>query len=209
MIDVPLLAPFEKSDWNAMESAFQHAPVLPFRQAWLHAPEEEFRGGEARLGWREGSFYVFARLQDDHIFTAATADQQRLWMLGDVMEIFLRDCAQEDYWELHVSPGGHRMQLHLPSAEAITRMRKREITLEDCLVAEPVFYPAARVVPGGWEVFAEVKTNPFAAGHRLLVSVSRYDYRDADTRPVLSSTSAHKVLNYHRQEEWQEVRLAG
>lgn len=182
-----------------MSAAFQHAPSLAFRQAWRAEAEADFRAGTARLGWRAGGFCVLASLDDGQIFTRATADHQRLWQLGDVLEVFLKDRTREDYWELHVAPTGHRLQLHFASAE--------QHDFDRSLVFEPVFFPRVRVRPGGWDVYAEAKTGPFTAGQELSVSVSRYDYRDAEAPPVLSSTSAHRKVNYHRLHEWAEIRL--
>jgi hypothetical protein len=45
------------------------------------------------------------------------------------------------------------------------------------------------------------------AGDRGLFSFSRSDYTRGRKKPVLSSTSPHKVLNFHRQEEWGEMRF--
>jgi len=205
-MDVPLLPPFDESDWTAACAAFENAPSLPFRQAWLEAPAPDFRGGEVRVGWNAEGLRVFARMEDGCVFTQATGDNQKLWQLGDVFEIFVRDMAGEEYLELHTAPTGHRLQLRFASDQVIGHLRDGHLEAEDLLVNEPLFRVKARTVPGGWEVQACVTA---ITGRILRASFSRYDYRDAETPPVLSSTSAHREINYHRQHEWAELRLAG
>lgn len=178
-------------------------------QAWRAQLEKNFRGAEVRVGWKEGAVLVFARLTDDCRFTGATDDNQRLWELGDVFEMFLKDAEKEEYFEFHVTPRGHRLQLRFPNRLALIKLRAREAKLADFVVEESIFDFRVRETPVGWEVYAELPTILFGwettEGHALLVSFSRYDYDDAGGTPILSSTSAHKELNYHRQEEWRRL----
>ncbi len=178
-------------------------------QAWLDGLEKNFRGTEVRVGWREGAVLVFARLTDDCRFTGATADNQPLWELGDVFELFVKDAEKEEYFEFHITPRGHRLQLKFPNRLALTKLRAKEARLSDFVVAEPIFHFQVRETPIGWEVYAELPDALFGwektEGHALLASFSRYDYDDAGGAPILSSTSAHKELNYHRQEEWRRL----
>lgn len=172
-------------------------------QAWLDTLENNFRPAEVKLGCREGTLLVLSTMLDQKIFTRAARDNERLWDLGDVFEIFLRDTTREEYLELHVSPNGHRLQLRFPSSETVKKLRGRLLKLEDLIVREPLFDFSTRTTSDGWEVFAEIPTT----GTNLLASFSRYDYSGAETPPVLSSTSAHAKADYHRQEEWVPLTL--
>ncbi len=203
-MDVPLLPPFDASDWDAASDAFENAPVLPFRQAWLEEPAPDFRGGEARLGWTAEGLWVLAAMEDACVFTRAAADHQKMWMLGDVFEIFVRDMAGEEYLELHTTPNGHRLQLRFASDQPIGHLRAGHLELDELLVKEPLFRAKVRTAANGWDVLACVTA---VKGRTLRASFCRYDYRDAETPPVLSSTSAHREINYHRQHEWAELRL--
>lgn len=185
------------------EECFASAPCLAFAQAWREAPEPELAPGTVRMAWNEAGFWVLATLEDACVFTRAESDQQRLWTLGDVFEIFLRDLAGEEYLELHTAPNGCRLQLRFASGRVIEQMRDGEAVFEDALAREECFRSEVRLVAGGWQVLACVPVT----GRRLKVSFGRYDYRDAETPPVLSSTSPHAELNYHRQHEWREVVL--
>lgn len=178
-------------------------------QAWREGLEANFREAEVRAGWREGAVLVWARLRDECLFTKATEDNQDLWSLGDVFEIFLKDAEKEEYFELHMTPKGHRLQLRFPNGSALGRIRAHQAKLSDFAVSEPIFDFKVRETPVGWEVYAELPNSLFGwektEGHALLCSFSRYDYDDAGGEPILSSTSEHKVPNYHRQEEWRRL----
>lgn len=203
-MNVPLLKSFDETDWTAVRAAFQGAPVLPFLQGWRETLEPEFRGGEVRLGWTEAGLWVFAQMEDESLFTRATADNQPMWTLGDVFEIFVRDLAGEEYLELHTTPNGHRLQLRFASERIFSEIKARRLKLEEMKVTEPLFRSHVRTVPGGWEVLACVTA---VKGRTLRASFSRYDYRDAETAPVLSSTSAHREIHFHGQDAWRDFRL--
>lgn len=207
MLAVPELADFDGSDFKAIALAFQHVPVLDFRQAWRPGPDANFREGRVRLGRSGGTLLIFAQLADDHLCSRATGDHQRLWELGDVFEIFLRNAAREDYVELHVTPFGHRLQLRYASAQAFEELRHSGDFLS-CVIREPAFDCAVRADSSGWEVFARVPLAILGPGpvHEALASFSRYDY-GPEGRPVLSSTSAHSRPHFHRQQEWTRLAL--
>ncbi len=179
----------------------------------MAAQEEKFRPGAAALGWRDGIFWVNARLEDDSLTTKATGDNQHLWSLGDVFELFLRPLDGDEYYELHIAPSGHRLQLRFPDAEMINLLRDGKGRLVDLMVDDPIFEFSIRKFPGGWEILAGVPAETFhwpagdLSGRELLASFSRYDYSEDGGAPILSSTSAHTALNYHRQQEWKRLKL--
>jgi hypothetical protein len=152
-------------------------------------------------------------LEDDCLTTTATGDNQNLWSLGDVFELFLRPLEGDEYYELHIAPSGHRLQLRFPDANMINLLRDGKGRLADLLVDEPIFEFTTRPIPGGWEILAGVPAETFGwppgdlAGRELLASFSRYDYSDDGSAPVLSSTSAHTIMNYHRQDDWKRLTL--
>ena len=213
LMNIPLLAPFEESDWESVATAFEHAPSLALGQAWREKPEENFRPGTVRIGWQPDALVILAHLQDDALFTAATGDNQLLWSLGDVFEIFLRDLEREEYLELHITPKGHRLQLRFPGSQAIQDLRSGQNTLKDYMIDAPIFDFSIRTVSGGWAIRARVPLASLGipgerkSGMALLASFGRSDYADEKSPPVLSSTSAHEELNYHRQQEWTRLDL--
>ncbi len=213
MPDVPLLAPFDESDWDGIISAFQDAPVLSFCQGWREVPEDGFRGADVRLGWRPGTLCVLATLNDDSVVVRATTDNEKLWELGDVFEIFLRDLNGDEYLELHVDPAGHRLQLRFASERVVTDLRRGQGTLTDSLVHDDQLIRArVRELPGKWQVLAFVWPGSLGLGGPLngrmfQASFSRYDYSKESDTPVLSSTSRHGKIDFHNQADWTGLRL--
>lgn len=175
--------------------------------------DENFRPGRVQVGWQDEDLLVLARLDDDCLFTRMTANNQEAYRLGDVFEIFIKDAARENYLELHISPNGHRLQLHFPDGQTIFRMKEKGIKLEDLMVSESLFESSVRAIPTGWEIFVRLPVasmgstihNVKASG--LRASFGRYDYDDKGSDPVLSSTSAHEVGNFHRQQDWRGLTL--
>ncbi|HEU4680056.1 MAG TPA: hypothetical protein VFS35_11080 [Terrimicrobiaceae bacterium] len=208
---VPALPTLEDRDWEKLEAALVTAPALPLGQAWRPSPEETFRPGVVRLGWHEGKIVVAAKLEDQNVFTRATTHNQRLWELGDVFEMFFRNAAREDYLEVHAAPGDQRLQFHFPSRETVAGLRSGIGRLEDFVVQEPLFDFRTRRTSDGWVVVAEIPGLALGfnvsslKGEAVLASFSRYDYASDGSPPVLSSTSPHRQLDFHRQEEWMRL----
>lgn len=166
-----------------------------------------------QVGWQDEFLLVLARLDDDCLFTRVTADNEEAYLLGDVFEIFIKDAARENYLELHIAPNGHRLQLHFPDSQTIFQMRENGLKLESLMVSESLFDASVRAVPTGWEIFVRLPVASLGSNMKdlqasgLRASFGRYDYDDKGSAPVLSSTSAHQVANFHRQEEWGKLTL--
>jgi hypothetical protein len=128
LITCPSLAAFDMRDREAARTAFTGSPMLALGQAWRGEPEETFRPGKVRVGWRDDRFWVHAELTGDAIFNASAADNGRLWELGDVFEIFLGDSESAQYVEFHIAPNGKRVQLLWPDARPPPSPRPRQLS---------------------------------------------------------------------------------
>ena len=206
------LPDFDDADLAAVRAAFALATPCAMGQEWRAELEHDFAPGQVRVGWRLDELLVFAELTDRDIFSHATGDNQRMWELGDTFEIFLRPTGQTEYFELHVTPKNHRLQLKITSFEALRRAQTAEEFAAFLLPANS-FHSRTWVQPENqkWFVFAAVPARmvcdqaQLIPGTRWHFSFSRYDYRRGDAEPVISSTSPHPVANFHRQEEWGEL----
>lgn len=180
-----------------------------------HGEVDLFREGRVRVGWDQHGLRVHAKLTDDSVFSRSTEDGQPMWKLGDVFEIFAKVTDRDDYFELHMTPCGHRLQLHFPDNSVISQIRDKMRTLEEMMVEAPVFDFLTRKTATGWEVLALVPTSTLdaerdsLAGTELAVSFGRYDYADAASEPILSSTTRHEELNFHRVHEWTVLEFEG
>lgn len=180
-------------------------------QPWRTEPEPGFLPATVHLSWVPTALLIRAAMDDAHVFTHATADNQRMWELGDVFEIFLMLEGRHDYAELHVTPQNHRMHLHLPGPEGRPPANLKPLPFETML--QPVsFSSEARATPTGWAIAARVPAHAlnrktFRKGDRLRVSFGRYDATPGKS-PILSTTAAHLTRAFHRPQDWTPIRLA-
>jgi hypothetical protein len=209
------LPAFDADKLDAVQAAFARAAGCVMQQAWLTAPEKDFTPATVRAGRRGNSLLVFAELEDADIFTAATAHNQRMWELGDVLEIFLSPENSAGYVEFHVTPNNFRLQLRLPDT-ATLRRAQAENRFDHLLLSDGAFRSHAWMRPENekWFAFAEIpadvvgqasslpRAGNLQAGANWKFSFSRYDYIRGRGEPIISSTSPHARPDFHRREEW-------
>ena len=100
---------------------YRESALLSLRQYWEGPDAFPAEQGSACVGAAEDGLSFYACLIDSDIFSRATADNQRMWTLGDVAEFFVKPGAERsDYWEIHVTPNGYLMDLHIPDRERFT-----------------------------------------------------------------------------------------
>jgi len=203
------LPAFDADRLDAVQAAFAPAEDCGLRQAWRAAPEPDFTPATVRTGWRGHSLLVFAELADADIFSRATAPNQRMWELGDALEIFLAPENSASYAEFHVTPNNFRLQLRFPDT-ATLRQAQAENRFEHLLLPDGGFHSRAWTQPENqkWFVFADIPAavaggaeSPLA-GTRWRFSFSRYDCIRGRRQPIFSSTSPHTQPDFHRREEW-------
>ena len=189
------LRDFDRTDLPSVLRVFEAAPPCELRQAWLPSPEPDLRRGTVRAGWEGQALLVLADLADDDIVSAATRLNERAWELGDTFEMFLEADGALAYTELHVTPGNHHVQLRIPIP------RPEGLAPERMMVVDTLFESRVWIETGRWRALAEI---PFAStlGRPARFSFSRYDYSRGRAEPVLSSTSPHAALDFHRRHEW-------
>ncbi len=203
------LPAFEADNLDAVRQAFAAMESCELRQAWLSKPEPDFATATVRVGWRGTSLLAFAELADADIFSRATGHNQRMWELGDVLEIFLSPENSASYVEFHVTPNNYRLQLRFPDT-ATLRQAQAENRFERLLLPDGVFCSRAWVQPENkkWFVLAEIPADlvdsaePSLVGVAWKFSFSRYDYTRGRAKPVHSSTSPHASVDFHRREDW-------
>jgi hypothetical protein len=213
-IDCASLSAFAPMDLDAARAAFAHTTPIALHQRWLAALEADFAPASVRVGWRGNSLLVFGELIDADIFTAATADNQAFWELGDTFEIFLRPVDQQAYVELHVAPNNHHLHLRFPDAGWLARTPPAEV-FGHALRPPDAFesHVWVNAQQQRWSVLASIPTVAVydrpgqQAGTEWLFSFSRYDYTRGRTAPVISSTSPHTAPSFHRQQEWGRIRF--
>lgn len=194
------------------------AVVFQLGQAWLPAPEAGFQPAEVRVSWSSETLYISAHLTDDDIVSTATGDNQHLWKLGDVFEVFLQIEGEKDYVELHVEPNNYRMLARYPGPSGSS--------FEDKLISPIPFHSSTSRTDKGWNATMTIparllRLDQFREGQKLRISCCRYDVSGNPKRSgiptpqgvvkkqetVLSSSSSHPVPKFHRPEDWRVIVL--
>ena len=210
---VPRIPPVSAGDFAAAKKQITGGPWT-LEQAWRAVPENELRQGTVRFGWTPDALWVLADLSDKHVASRSTGNNQDMWMLGDVFEIFIARRGSPRYLELHVTPNNHRLHLRWTKRDLAKVLGKAK-TVADFHSDPDAFQSWVRLNPDSksWQVLAKIPAaifpgdTIFKARQRLALSFSRYDVGPAETNKVLSSTSPHRKLNYHRRHEWRPVVL--
>jgi hypothetical protein len=204
----PLFLP---DDWKDVARSFNNVNHCLLAQSWLPQPEAGFLPTKVSVGWDSEQLWIYAELSDEEIFNSADGLNQSTWETGDVFEIFLRPAGSETYFEFHVTPENHLLQLRWPNAQAVLNLSPKEtdeVRLSPYFLKPRKFQSWTHVnhEQRRWRVLAALDWKLLErkpeVGEKWFFSFSRYDVSRKKSTTVLSSTSPHKILDFHRQQEW-------
>lgn len=205
----------ETLDLEDMALEFSKAEAISLKQSWLSASESGgFNPTSVRVVWDTEGLYVFALLQDKDIGSRSTHFNQRLWELGDTFEAFIYLKGADAYYEFHVSPNNHVMQLcfDVDLTPAQRRLQLPHLFMPRQVIESKVWVETTK---NQWHVYLMIPASvlkpsgAFVAGDMLEFSFSRYDCSHDSEAPVLSSSSDHEELDFHRREDWGTLCLEG
>lgn len=181
---------------------------LPLFQYWLATPEEEYHEGHARFFGGEKFLVLHAELvQPGPPASKATFHGQRLWELGDVVELFLQRQGDSGYHEYQVAPNGKTLSLFYPDLASVAAVRAGSRAMEEFLVGG---IPDCEIAIGeeGWSVRMTIPLKA-SRSEMFRVSCCRYEAREG-LPAVISSTSPHPIRDFHRPQDWREfIPVAG
>ncbi|MEI8205320.1 MAG: hypothetical protein WCG03_00415 [Kiritimatiellales bacterium] len=185
--------------------------TLHFSQPWQPFFDPEFKPATVRLSWTPQALVIKAVLRDDEISSLATADSQKLWKMGDVFEIFVQVEGRADYVEMHITPNNRRTHLNLPGPDGRPSPNADMLTWETMVVKPVGFSSEVTRSDHEWRVSASIPAATlglagFNCGDSLRVSFCRYDYA-SNRELILSTTSKHPSIAFHRPDEWPAVKL--
>ncbi len=183
-------------------------PLL-LRQYWRGADKRPSESGIAYVGsTKEGlSFYVY--MQDSDIFSRVKAEDETMWMLGDVVEFFVKPGNhRSDYWEIHITPNDFMMDIDIPSRASYmdgtvpweqvlapsTHATKRVAVMDDKWAVE-------LCIP--WTAFR--LEGPPPRGTVWQFAVCRYNYTGDLEDPEHSSTAHLTRVDFHRYEQYTKL----
>jgi len=205
------LGEFVPGDWQSVEAAFAKSPEISLGQSWRKKQQDRFRPAVVRTGSRDDTLWVYAEIHDLDSFNPETRFNEPFFMVGDAFEIFLRPLGQAAYFEFHVGPSNQLFQLRIPSAKAFAKQTEGES--ESWKIQKPVVHSWSAVDQNlhRWRLLVAIPAQSVVEKggslSKWFISFSRYDYTRGKKGPVLSSSSPHAKLGFHRQQEWGTIRL--
>jgi hypothetical protein len=212
LISCPRLPTFNAGNWDEMATAFEAGPSHGFRQPWRMVTEACWQDGTVRIGWHSNRFLYLATLTDSHLVATATRDNQFLWQLGDVLEVFAGIEGGSGYIEYHTDPQGKALQLRWPNDATFAGVT--EIAqVADFIVTDNASLARVRWINAGWQIYGEIPVTSLPGGRGPLagqswqINFGRYDYQDLNAPPVLSSISPLTKPSFHRRQEWRTIRF--
>ena len=208
-VHAPVL-PNEPADLTAdLPSKYAACPALVLRQHWTGADALPVETGIARIGATTKGLSVHIRYEDSDIFSTATANQQRMWQLGDVAEVFVKPgLDRTDYWEVHVTPNNFLMDLSIPSRSG---MQSGEHSWEDIISPESGTVFQTHVTDGAWVAELTIPWSAFGvagipeSGTTWQFAVCRYNYNGGLEDPELSSTAPLSKRSFHFYEDYTDL----
>lgn len=207
----PPLGEFTPGNWKSVKAAFAKSPETSLGQSWRNKQQDKFRPAAVRTGWRDDTLWIYAVIEDNDIFNPEMCFNQPFFMKGDAFEIFLRPVGQAAYFEFHVGPSNQLFQLRIPSAKAFAKQTEGES--ESWKIQEPVVKSWSAVDQNlhRWRLLVAIPAQSVVekggSHSKWLISFSRYDYTRTKKGHILSSSSPHARLGFHRQQEWGSIRL--
>ena len=123
-----------------------------------------------------------------------------MWTLGDVAEFFVKPGGERsDYWEIHVTPNGYLMDLHIPDRDRFT---EREVTWEEVLAPDSGTLRRVWRLEDRWAVEVRIPWKAFGLdsapgpGTEWSFAVCRYNYnrRPGKPRALLHRQPHHAEL---------------
>lgn len=202
------LPEFDAENWNEVARIFAGMPVCHYGQPWRADLQPRWMPARTHIGYDAQHFWMFSVFEDIDVFNTCLTLNEHVYKFGDVFEIFLRPLAGEEYIEFHVTPDNQHMQIRWPRA-------RRSLTDEGWIphfLSQRSFQSWTQVntLHNRWNILAAIPYETLGIstpqeGDEWLYSFGRYDYTRGFKRPILSSTSPHRVRDFHRQHEWNRL----
>jgi hypothetical protein len=171
----------------------------------------------ARLLWDAEALWFAAEMEDVDLYATVKDRDGMLWE-NDVFELFfMPPTARGSYYEFQVGAAGAVLDMFLPSRGAGGYFRfvkgdlglRAQVRLKGTLNAwdeRDEGWTAEGRIP--WTAFAATGGAP-AAGDVWRFALCRYDYSVAHDAPELSSCAPLTERNFHRYEDYADLRFSG
>lgn len=205
-------------DGKLDDPAWKNAQAFPFSFSVadrLEGGKDLVEAGEARVCWDDQNFYLAVTFTDSDIVAEGTEDQLHHYLMGDVAELFLKPVDKSWYWEMYVTPAGHkttlwfagRGRLGLKSSESNPGGLRVAAQCQGTLNKwedKDTSWTGEMAVPIK-DLTARGET--FGPGSRWTILVARYNYSRYLSWKELSMTPQISKTNYHQLEDYAILSL--
>jgi hypothetical protein len=196
--------------WADVGAIMRGVPHCAMGQNWLSENDSKLRSGTVAVAHYNHDLIVYAELSDADIFNPVKQNGLPAYTQGDVLEIFLRAENEKNYLEHHITPDNYILQLMYPDKNMISNPDFMTLCASHIPIRSQVLVQPELSL---WRILAIVPLDLLASHPKEEVSPNwkfsfcRYDYTRGEKDPILSSTSALTVLNFHDQAAWGKLSL--
>ena len=135
-----------------MPEKYRDVAQLTLGHFWISPDALPAERAHAFVGVSAASLYFYVYVRDSDISSSATADNQKMWTLGDVAEFFIKPGGgRTDYWEIHITPNDFLMDIYIPNREKFTGGK---IGWEDVVAPDSHTRKRVQVGEGYWALEA-------------------------------------------------------
>jgi hypothetical protein len=173
---------------------------------------------KARLLWDDDNLYFAGEMEDADLYADIKQHNGMCW-LNDVFELFFKPSAERlAYYEFQVNALNTQLEMFLPSRGGGGYLRfskpgrmgmvsavKLRGTLNDWKDRDQGWTVEGRIP---WSAFQATGGRP-KAGEVWRFALCRYDYSVAFEQPETSSSAPLTQSNFHRYEDYGELRFVG
>ncbi|MCI0461335.1 MAG: carbohydrate-binding family 9-like protein [Gemmataceae bacterium] len=199
------------------EAAWGKAQLLTdFSAYWLKRKAKT--ATKARLLWDDQNLYFAAEMEDADLYADVKEHNGMCW-LNDVFELFFKPSADKlAYYEFQVNALNTQLEMFLPSRGAGGYLRFARPGRMGMVSAVQLRGTLNKWEDKdeGWTVEGRIPWSAFKAtggrpkaGDVWRFALCRYDYSVAFDQPETSSSAPLTQANFHRYEDYGELRFVG
>jgi hypothetical protein len=180
---------------------------IPYRKYRKNDNSELKEPGYAAVYADEEFLTLRAVLRDSDIHSNATAENQPMWELGDVLEFFFWIPPRKDYYETQVSCNGNKLQIHLNEFYIVYDLELKDIISEYGMTAKVRRFPTKNFWYGQIKIPLKNIGAKLSELDGMRFMSGRYNYNRNWEEPELSATCKFEGSSFHSPTEWSILKL--
>ncbi|MBQ7652618.1 MAG: carbohydrate-binding family 9-like protein [Victivallales bacterium] len=204
-----------KAKTYTMELPVAKGKLTPKQRA--SRAKEPFQPADVKFVCTDDTLYIGVKLQDTDVLSFATEEQEQnhLYQMADVVEVFLKSENSQKYWEIYGTPNSLKSTFHFPTRNAAKLDYGELDPGYDCKATVQGTLNNSDDKDIGWTIEMAFPKKmleaycgvPFNNEQKWTVLVSRYNYNMANTFFHLSSVPKLPQGNYHLIEYYAAMKI--